>query len=509
MDVTDWSDAQIENMINGIYDGDISPARLPVDVYEEIHKRLFSGVVSGFGGSVVDFPEGSTNRDLLEHFNHNVAIFSGAKTHQQVNDMTKEVFKDGMKQSFADFKSAATKIFDTYNKDWLKTEFNMAHQQALSGRKWNDIQSNKDIFPKLKYVTTGDGRVRPDHVKLDGIVRPVDDPFWKRYYPPNDWGCRCGIEQITETELANTPEHEIKSIEYVPLPLFDGNAGIDKVIFNEGHPYFTVSQKYELLKSTNFNLPTPALPVPEKIESTDLATTKQSMKTLTGLDDSIVNERIWKHVSPNLSFSDSENYPNKSYRNRSFYLSSEKRIYLGVKNDKRWQGFQMEKVVIHEIGHDVHYRLRQIDAFNMSDRAVQFKDDLKKSFKKMFPVQKYGAAEIPFEKSARFWTHTFEDQHRSFFAVAEKYLLEQGVNKNDASEMSCVLFDIIGGITKGDLGGGHDVSYYKKGNGGMKEVFANFFQIVNATDPRARMVVEKFWPEGLKIAEEYFNEILK
>ena len=36
-------------------------------------------------------------------------------------------------------------------------------------------------------------RPRPAHVALDGITRAADDPFWRTYYPPNGWGCRCRV----------------------------------------------------------------------------------------------------------------------------------------------------------------------------------------------------------------------------------------------------------------------------------------------------------------------------
>ena len=36
-------------------------------------------------------------------------------------------------------------------------------------------------------------RPRPAHVALDGITKAADDPFWRTYYPPNGWGCRCRV----------------------------------------------------------------------------------------------------------------------------------------------------------------------------------------------------------------------------------------------------------------------------------------------------------------------------
>lgn len=34
---------------------------------------------------------------------------------------------------------------------------------------------------------------RPEHVKLDGLTLPANHPLWKRYYPPNGWGCQCYV----------------------------------------------------------------------------------------------------------------------------------------------------------------------------------------------------------------------------------------------------------------------------------------------------------------------------
>ncbi|WP_325950194.1 phage minor head protein [Pseudomonas putida] len=34
---------------------------------------------------------------------------------------------------------------------------------------------------------------RPEHVKLDGLTLPSNHPLWKRYYPPNGWGCQCFV----------------------------------------------------------------------------------------------------------------------------------------------------------------------------------------------------------------------------------------------------------------------------------------------------------------------------
>ncbi len=62
----------------------------------------------------------------------------------------------------------------------------------MAGR-WAQIQANKERKPYLQYLTAGDSRVRPQHRQWDGLVYPIDHPFWDTHYPPNGWGCRCTI----------------------------------------------------------------------------------------------------------------------------------------------------------------------------------------------------------------------------------------------------------------------------------------------------------------------------
>lgn len=59
-----------------------------------------------------------------------------------------------------------------------------------------------DIFPFKQYLSMGDARVRPAHAALDGLVLPVDSPFWRLHTPPWDFGCRCRTAPLLEDEAA-------------------------------------------------------------------------------------------------------------------------------------------------------------------------------------------------------------------------------------------------------------------------------------------------------------------
>lgn len=70
--------------------------------------------------------------------------------------------------------------------------------------------------------------------------------------------CRCILTQIDKYEdvkLSSQGKKDaaIEKTKHIN-PLFKGNAGIDKVIFNETHPYFDIEPKDKALAKRNFNL---------------------------------------------------------------------------------------------------------------------------------------------------------------------------------------------------------------------------------------------------------------
>lgn len=73
--------------------------------------------------------------------------------------------------------------------------------------------------------------MRDAHAKLDGIIKPIDDAFWDRWYPPSDWRCRCDVVATTEP-VTN------ENIDQLPKPEFQGNVGKDGEIFRKNGSFF-------------------------------------------------------------------------------------------------------------------------------------------------------------------------------------------------------------------------------------------------------------------------------
>jgi uncharacterized protein with gpF-like domain len=41
---------------------------------------------------------------------------------------------------------------------------------------------------------------RPEHLAWDGLVLPLDDPWWDTHTPQNGWGCKCKKRMISEAD---------------------------------------------------------------------------------------------------------------------------------------------------------------------------------------------------------------------------------------------------------------------------------------------------------------------
>jgi hypothetical protein len=42
---------------------------------------------------------------------------------------------------------------------------------------------------------------RPEHEAWHGLVLAADDPWWQIHYPPNGWGCQCGVRALNDRDL--------------------------------------------------------------------------------------------------------------------------------------------------------------------------------------------------------------------------------------------------------------------------------------------------------------------
>jgi len=116
-------------------------------------------------------------------------IFSGLKTFHELNEAFPSLIdENGNRKPFEQFYNDVQAINQTYNRNYLRAEYNFAHASAAMAARWEQVAEDGDRY-LLQYRTAGDDRVRPEHAALNGITLPPSDPFWRDYYPPNGWNC--------------------------------------------------------------------------------------------------------------------------------------------------------------------------------------------------------------------------------------------------------------------------------------------------------------------------------
>ena len=131
-----------------------------------------------------------------------VSIAGLGQTEQikHVMGLVNEQLVDG--GTFADFQKAvkAGDVDVNLPRYRLDNIFRTNIQGAYGRGRWYQQQQNKDERPYLMRDGINDSRQRPAHRILDGIIRPIDDPFWDIHYAPDDFKCRCHMRSLTKEQ---------------------------------------------------------------------------------------------------------------------------------------------------------------------------------------------------------------------------------------------------------------------------------------------------------------------
>lgn len=83
----------------------------------------------------------------------------------------------------------------------LATIYNVNMRSAYNSGRYAQMMNNAEDYPFWQYVAIMDGRTRPAHAALNGMVFRYDDPFWQSHYPPNGWNCRCRVRALSAERM--------------------------------------------------------------------------------------------------------------------------------------------------------------------------------------------------------------------------------------------------------------------------------------------------------------------
>ncbi|MDF3931387.1 phage minor head protein [Pseudomonas citronellolis] len=82
----------------------------------------------------------------------------------------------------------------------LRTIYDINLRTANAAGQWQRIERTKKTHPYLLYQLGPSQHHREQHLGWAGILLPADDPFWQTHFPPNGWGCKCWVRQVSRRE---------------------------------------------------------------------------------------------------------------------------------------------------------------------------------------------------------------------------------------------------------------------------------------------------------------------
>lgn len=240
-------------MLEKFYDGSWDMNKLISEVYFLNANELMDSYKKGYNKEFFGVDWTVEDTELVNRIQNNVFAFSGAKSYAMMNELKNAVYKDGKLLSEGEFRRAAKKINKDYNESYLNAERHHVMAAGTNGSRWVDMQESKETHPFLEYMTARDDRVRDGHARLDGIILPIDDPFWENYYPPNGWRCRCFVRKLTARDARHKTNDYNRKNPNSPMPdsdlaqktagsqiakPFRRNVGTTVIFDKDGHPYF-------------------------------------------------------------------------------------------------------------------------------------------------------------------------------------------------------------------------------------------------------------------------------
>jgi hypothetical protein len=165
------------------------------DVWESEHAFAFTAAKA----MTVDVME--TLRGALDQ-----ALAEGRTFQEFKKDLQPELEKLGWwgKKALPDPKTGELKDAQLGSPRRLKVIYETNMRSARSAGKWERIQRTKKLLPYLRYSLGPAEKHRPEHVAWDGLELLVDDPWWETHMPPNGWGCKCWVQQLTKEQVDST-----------------------------------------------------------------------------------------------------------------------------------------------------------------------------------------------------------------------------------------------------------------------------------------------------------------
>lgn len=129
-----------------------------------------------------------------------VSNLTGLAQIQGVTDSLKQSLQDGDTFEMWKKKVASIEGVGSLPDGHLETVFRNFIQTSYNGGRWLNFEQNKDVIPYLMFSAINDARTTTICRHRNGIIRKVDDPFWKRNSPMLHHRCRSTLVALTGSQ---------------------------------------------------------------------------------------------------------------------------------------------------------------------------------------------------------------------------------------------------------------------------------------------------------------------
>ena len=183
----------------------LTPSFHHLDVYKEEHGIAFAVAKA-------------TALDILEVIHNAVdqALAEGRTLAQFKKELTPVLQQLGWwgKSEVADPVTGETVNAQLGSPRRLKVIYRTNLRTARASGQWDRIQRSQQTHPYLLYQLGPSENHREQHQSWEGLLLKADDPFWATHFPPNGWGCKCRVRQVSKIEhqrLVGTSRYQTKA----------------------------------------------------------------------------------------------------------------------------------------------------------------------------------------------------------------------------------------------------------------------------------------------------------
>lgn len=343
--------------------------------------------------------------------------------------------------------------FDGYSKyqaeRFIRTETTAISNKAI-------LESATTIFPKdqlqKEWSTSRDGRERDSHARADGQTVPFNQPFMvqgeelmepgdRRGSASNVINCRCAAIPVPIEDAVAVEGLENIGVQLAGENLTGGLTAADvaSIAATIGAPKPKPKPRYS---GPDQGKGEPLGDYLQRVEHPALDQYNQ-LKKLEAQGYIVGDLQILKDVKQSIDI--------RLKANRGAFLSADNTyIEIGTLRFKKGSK-SFNKVLNHEIGHQVHFQ-NEWSSFKIISNTIVEKYFTK--FKKQLGFRDRRQGDIHFEYNTKLRT-LFNKDKADYFK--KKYKLTD----QDYKELRGATYDFFGAITKNKVGGGHKNAYYK------------------------------------------------